>query len=268
MTVYDATTAPTPNLCVSVVRSEASIERGQTASYIVSVWEENGSVSGVKLTLAATPTSQEAKFSIGCGKQDGTAACDLGTVDYPASTARQLQAQIAVASSAKSVTSVTLTASAAATDVKTNPAAAATVSVTAAPSSSPSGSPHSSSSSKPSTSSGSTTTTPAGITSTLPVGTLPSLNGSGSSYLSTGGNASGLFPTINPSSEPSPSAGTKPSTTDPAAEPAADTTTLPLGTPVVGAQIAGLGALAIAFVLAVTRLSLRRRPKPQSPEAK
>jgi hypothetical protein len=234
---------------VSVVRSQASIKRGQSASYVVSVWTKNGAATAVTLTLTATPTSQKPKFALGCGRQNGTAACTIGTVDST-SAIRQLQAQITVASNATSVSSVALTAVAKATDVKTSPAAAASVSVTAAASASTSASPSSSDSSSPATS-----------TSTLPVGTLPALNGTGS-YLSSGGNASGLFPTINPTSEPSPTAGTKP-TTDPKAEPAANTATLPLGTTVAGAQIVGLGALALAFVLAVTRLSLRKRPAPQ-----
>jgi hypothetical protein len=246
-----------PSLCVSVVRSQTSIKRGQTASYVVSVWTTDGSASDVTLKLAATPSSQKAKFALGCGSKDGTAACDVGTVDSTSAT-RQLQAQITVASSASSVTSVKLTAKAAATDVKTDPDADASVSVTAA-SSSPSASPSASD-----TSSSAAADDDAGSDTTLPAESLPALNGSGSTYTSSAGNASGLFPTINPSNDPSPSAGTKASDKV-AAEPAADTTTLPLGTPVVGAQIVGLGALAIACGLAVTRLSVRRRPAQKTP---
>lgn len=244
------------SLCVSVVRSQTSIKRGQTASYLVSVWTTDGSASDVTLKLAVTPSSQKAKFTLGCGSKDGTAACDVGTVDSTSAT-RQLEAQIAVASSASSVTSVKLTAKAAATDVKTDPDADASVSVTAA-SSSPSASPSASDTSS------SPADDDAGSDTTLPAESLPALNGSGSSYTSSAGNASGLFPTINPSSEPSPSVGTKGSDKV-AAEPAADTTTLPLGTPVIGAQIVGLGALAIACGLAVTRLSVRRRPAQKTP---
>lgn len=48
--------------------------------------------------------------------------------------------------------------------------------------------------------------------------------------------------------------------------PIANTAALPEGAPIIGAQVAGLLALALAFVLAVTRLSIRRRPaaKPDS----
>jgi len=48
--------------------------------------------------------------------------------------------------------------------------------------------------------------------------------------------------------------------------PIANTAALPEGAPIIGAQVAGLLALALAFLLAVTRLSIRRRPatKPDS----
>jgi hypothetical protein len=80
-----------------------------------------------------------------------------------------------------------------------------------------------------------------------------------------GGNAAGLFPTINPSSSvpsSSPASGTRPSR-DPHAETAADASALAI--PVTGAQIAGLAALAVAFGLAVTRVSVRRRHAPEQP---
>jgi hypothetical protein len=44
------------------------------------------------------------------------------------------------------------------------------------------------------------------------------------------------------------------------ANPTANVSLLPLGMPVVTAQIVGLIALALAALLALTRLSLRRRP--------
>jgi hypothetical protein len=244
---------------VSVAASQSSIKRGQSAYYVVSVWAKDGSVSGVTLKLSASPTSQRATYSLGCGSEDGTATCDLGTV-YSTSSARELQAQIPVASSATSVASVTLTATGAGTDVNTDPKAASGVSITAASSGASSHASPSASSSPDDT-------------STLPDddSSFPALNGSGSSYTSggsytnSGGTASGLFPTINPSSQPSPSSSSGRTAAQQAAEPAADTTTLPLGTPVVAAQAAGLIVLALAFILAVTRLSVRRRPAPKDP---
>jgi hypothetical protein len=214
----------------------------------VSVWEQNGSVGGVTLNLKAAPSPLGGRFTFGCGTHNGAASCNIGTVSYPISNARQLQAQISVPASDTSATSATLTATAASTSVKTNPAASVSVAVTAATSA---------------------TTTPnvaAARNASLPLGDFPSgLNGTGTgtgSYLSSGGNASGLFPTIDPSSVPNPASANQ-AKRDPQAETAADASTLPLGMPVVDAQIAGLVALAIALGLAVTRLSVRRRPLPE-----
>jgi hypothetical protein len=238
---------------VSVTASQASIARGQTAYYVVDVWAKSGSVSNVTLTISDSPTSQPAEFYLGCGTGDGGATCKLGTVDS-GSTTRQVEAEISVAANATSVGSVTLTAKAAGTYVKTDPKAAGQVSVTAA-----------------SSASAGSTTIP-GDSSTLPLGdtSLPSLNSQGSSYLSNGGTASGLFPTINPSSSPSPGTSTsgKTSSGQPlSAEPAADTTALSLGTPMIAAQGAGLAALVLACVLAVTRLQVRRRPAAKKPSS-
>ena len=92
----------------------------------------------------------------------------------------------------------------------------------------------------------------------LSVSSLPEIS-TASPTLSPGGNAAALFPTLNPS--PSGSPAVREST-----RPVADTSSaLAEGSPVVGAQLVGLGALALAFVLAVTRLSVRRRPVPPTP---
>jgi hypothetical protein len=109
-------------------------------------------------------------------------------------------------------------------------------------------------------------TQPTPSTSPLPVGPLPGIsttNPTTGASLSPGGNASGLFPTLKPS--PSPSSGSasgSKAALNAKARQAADTSALPEGAPVVGAQLAGLAALLVAFVLAVTRFSIRRRPTP------
>jgi hypothetical protein len=213
----------------------------------VSVWEQNGSVAGVTLSLKAAPSPLGGTFTFGCGTHNGAASCNIGTVSYPSSNARQLQAQISVPASDTSATSATLTATAASKSVKTSPAASVSVAVTAA------------------STAATTPNVAAARNASLPLGDFPSgLTGAGGtgSYLSSGGNASGLFPTINPSSVPSPASANQ-AKRDPQAETAADASTLPLGMPVVDAQIAGLIALAIALGLAVTRLSVRRRPLPE-----
>jgi hypothetical protein len=103
---------------------------------------------------------------------------------------------------------------------------------------------------------------PTAVTSPLPVGGLPSIPAMRPT-LSPGGNAADLFPRLNP--KPTPISVQRAHT-----QPIANTTALPEGAPIADAQIAGLAALALAFVLAVTRLSIRRREataKPSPEEA-
>jgi hypothetical protein len=101
---------------------------------------------------------------------------------------------------------------------------------------------------------------PASVTSPLPVGSLPSIPNV-SPTLSPGRNAADLFPTL----DPTPTTGLARSTQKARTRPVADTSALSEGAPVLGAQLAGLAALALAFVLAVTRLTIRRRPTPTKP---
>ena len=110
-------------LCVSVQASQSGIKRGQAASFTVQVSVQNGSASGVSVTLAASPQGQAATFTGRCPGGNGSATCAIGSLGTSlAPAAYSLQAQIPVASSASSVTSVTLTATA---DAATSPAMAA-----------------------------------------------------------------------------------------------------------------------------------------------
>jgi hypothetical protein len=232
-----------------VQRSQADISRGQTARWIVSVWARNGNVPDTTVRLSTAPASQSPAFSFGCGSHNGTAACNVGGVDS-SSSSRQLQAGVSVAATATSVTSVKLTATASAANLVSDPTASVTVQVFPFGHSTP------------------TTPTPSlpgGATSTSPisVGNLPYLSGTAGTKVSPGGNASGLFPTLNPSSSPGRSGSTVVKRAN--ARPAADTSALSLGSPVVGAQLAGLGALAVGSILAITRLSVRKRPTQKPP---
>ena len=93
------------------------------------------------------------------------------------------------------------------------------------------------------------------------MGVLPGISTTPiSPTLSPGGNAGNLFPTLQPSPGSSPSKNVK-------GRAVADSTALPEGASVVGASLIGLAALALAFVLAVTRFSIRRRPAPSAPGA-
>ena len=239
-----ASAADQPELCVSVQRSQASISRGQQAAYVVRVsTENNGSATDVTVALTAQPSGQKPRFVSGCAKGAGTASCTVSSVSdkQPVS----LKAQIPVAASATSVTSVKLTATASivTTEKWTPPSAAETVAVTAA-SASPAKSPASSS--------------PAGVVpeGALPLGPIPNLNGV-SSQLIGAGNAAGLFPAINPSATPSPSPGTP----APGGQrrPVPDSSAIAFVEPGLTGQVAGLIALAVAVMLTVTRLSLRKR---------
>jgi hypothetical protein len=226
---------------VSVQRSQSNIKPGQKAAYTVQVsTENNGSVANVSVAIAAQPSSQKPAFITGCAKGDGTATCTVNSVSdkQPAT----LQAQIPVASGVTSITSVRLTATASiVTSVKwTPPSAAETVAITAglaAPT-------KSSASPLPET--------------RLPLGPIPNLNSVSSSVIGAG-NASNLFPAIIPSATPSSSPGIQPQKSKPNAEPVSDSSALGIGKPGLTGQVAGLIALALAIMLTVTRLSLRKR---------
>jgi hypothetical protein len=226
-----ATTAQV-NVCVEVTPLQQSRERGQAAQWAVAVWTTGGNVPDVKIQLQATPASAGTPlFTFGCGSDDGTSLCDLGAVDAT-SAQRELQAQVTVPLTAATVTSVSLKATGSAANLRTDPAAAAAMTILALPS-------------------------PVAASVTLPVGTFPGVTAAPdlNSTLSPGGNASGLFPTVAPqSSDPRPAG-----TADTRA--VANTSALPAGSSTLGAQVAGLVALALAAVFAVTRISIRR-PAP------
>jgi hypothetical protein len=209
---------------------------------VVSAWTKGGNVPNATIRLQATPASVTPQFSFGCGSSNGTASCDLGAMDAK-SAQRQLQAESMVPATASAVTSVRLTVIGSAASLPKDPKASASLAI-----------------------SGSVSVTPTPSTSPLPVGSLPgvpTVNPTTGASLSPGGNASGLFPTLTPSTSPGPSSSSSSGAAlNTKARQAADTSALPEGAPVVGAQLAGLAALLVAFVLAVTRFSIRRRPAP------
>jgi hypothetical protein len=234
---------------VTVQRLQSSIKRGQSATYDVNVSTVNGSASGVTVALTSQPTSQKPEFTSGCSK-NGTASCTLGSVTDKQAT--DLKAQIAVASNASSVSSVKLTATASVTTTAkwTAPAADETTTVTAAAANSKSS---------------------AGAKQdiVMPLGPIPNLNvpdlNAEASLLIGAGNAAGLFPDITPSATPSASAaGASPSASRDTGR-VAEASPVALGSPVATAQVAGLIALGLAIMLTVTRLSVRKRPRPGKP---
>lgn len=235
----------------------------------MTVWATGGNAHHATISLKATPSGDgEPSFSFGCGAGDGTSSCDLGTVDAR-STPRQLQARLTVPVTATKVTSVSLIATGNAAGLPKASTAAATVAITAPPKPTTSPTPRTSPTSKTSTVSRTAIfppvastllpPTPGTIISQLPVGTLPAVGSlpgiptANPSQSPPAVSAASLFPTLAP--KPTPSLAEKART-----RPLANTSALPEGAPIAGAQIAGLAALALAFVLAVTRLSIRRRP--------
>ena len=225
------------SVCVGVAPLQQSRERGQAAQWAVDAWTTGGKVPDVKLQLRATPSGAGTpSFSFGCGNGEGTALCDLGAVDAT-SAIRLLRAQLTVPVTATTVTSVSLTATGSAANLRTDPAASGAITILTPP-------------------------TPIGVSPILSSGTFPGVTAPTlSPTLSPGGNASGLFPTVNPSS-----AAPHPSVTG-HAEQVANTSALPAGSSTVGAQAVGLAALALAGVFAVTRISIRR-PTPAAAPAK
>jgi hypothetical protein len=212
--------------------------------------KNNGSASGVTVALSAKPSSQKPAFTSGCAKGQGTATCTVGAVSDTKPVT--LKAQIPIAADSTSVTSITLTATAsvATTEKWTPPAAAVAVAVTAA---------SSASSASASQGQSSANAASAGVSpgTTLPLGPIPNLNGASSSLIGAG-NASGLFPAINPAPVPSPTPGAN-AQGQPNAQPATGASPLAFARPGLTGQVAGLIALAVAVLLTVTRMSLRKR---------
>jgi hypothetical protein len=192
----------------------------------------------VSVALAAQPSSQKPSFTGGCAKGDGTASCTVSSVS--AKQPADLHAQIPVKAGATTV-KLTATASVVTAAKWTPPTAAETVAVTAA----------TSASAALSAAGGSPETA-------LPLGPIPNLNAGSSSSLIGAGNAAGLFPAIIPSATPNPSPAVAPKPASPNAEPVSDSSALGFAKPGLTGQVAGLIALALAIVLTVTRLSLRK----------
>jgi len=233
----------------TVERAQASIQRGQKASFAVKVAATDGAASGVSIALATQPSGLGSAFVGGCGNGEGTEKCTVGSVAKAKAVA--FNVQVPVASGASSVTSVKLTATANATTASswTPPSATVTVGVTAASSRPASAAPGTSANIDP-------------IGNNLSIGLAPGVITSQVGQLIGASNASGLFPAINPSSAtPSPSPGLHPQASSGSAQSVADASALGLGKPVLTAQVAGLIALALGVLLTVTRLSVRRRPK-------
>jgi hypothetical protein len=221
---------------------------------VVQVSTKNGLASQVTVALSVTPSSLKPEFSKNCAKGDGTASCSVSSV-----TAKQpasLDASIAVASDATSVSSVKLTATASVTTtVKwTPPAAAETIAVTSASASA--------------SATDSPVEDPVGVAglSPLPLGSIANLNNVASQLIGAG-NAAPLFPAITAARGSSASPSDQPQPSNLNTDPVSGASPVSADTPVSTVQVAGLIALGLAIMLIVTRLAVRKRSRPNGPRS-
>ena len=225
----------TPQMCVGVERAQGSIKHGQAAQWVVSAYATGAGTTNVSVGVSAAPAGQRASFDFGCSKQNGTAACELGTVN-PGTPVHQVQAQIAVPATSR-VTAVRLTATVSADHLPARPQASVAV-VVAAGAGAPNPVDY--------------LTDPAlRNASYLPI--LSAGLSEARTTLSPGGNAASLFPELVPGtgSGSGPSNGTGSRARNAVALASSDL-------PVFGAQVTGLAALALALLLAaVPRLRVR-----------
>src|SRR5580658_3667194 len=145
-----ATAAASPqvpvDLCISVQAGQDSIQTGQSATWTIQVWVQNGPVTGVTVSLTRTLANELPTFTSDCASGNGSTSCTVGNLGTDASPAsEQMQAQITVPSGTAAGTSVALTAIGNATpSLSSVPAASTAVTVEAAPAATTSASPSSS----------------------------------------------------------------------------------------------------------------------------
>jgi hypothetical protein len=291
----------TPNatptdLCVTVAAQASAMDSGQNAYYSITVNPKGNTADNVTVQISSfasksSPAVPAPAFTV-CGNGDGSAVCTLGTMHAGQTT--QLQAKIAIPSSAPSGDTITLSAkvSGAAPGASSTGSVTGSASTSAiAPSPTPTKTHTSSPSPSPSNTSGSghhhsggsgnnsgsgngngsgTGGFPGTTGNTYPLAGLPPLTTSGTSPLGSLGslsssNPGGLFPTISPSSGTTPSTAT---TGNKSHDPYKATTVadvLPLNTGQLSTQVAGLIVLALGIVLVFARVTLR---KPKDSESK
>ncbi len=231
-----ASSTPAVDLCVSVQASADSVQQGQTASWTVQVWEQNGPVTGVTVTLADSVAGIQAVFTGTCPGGDGNSSCTVGDVGTSVTASSyQMDAQVTIPSATAVGTSVSLTATANATpSLPVQPSAGTAVSVTAAPSPSASASATTSAAASAPAATTSAASVP-GVT--IPGLTTPQNPTSQVTAVSNPGSIGSLLPVITPAAyATSPTGGL---VSGPAAAPAAD--------PAASAQATG----ASSFVLMV-----------------
>jgi hypothetical protein len=248
-----ASSAPAVDLCVSVQASADSVQQSQNADWTVQVWEQNGPVTGVTVTLTSTLAGQAATFTGRCPGGDGNTSCTVGDIGTSVTaTAYQMDAQIPIPSGTAAGTSVSLTATANATPtLPVQPSAGTAVSVTAAPS--PSASASATKSAAASASAAATASSSAPGVGTIPGLTAPQNPTSQVTAIGNPGSIGSLLPVITPAAyATSPTGGLVSAPAGaPAADPAASAQATTAGSfqlivPAADAEKIGLAILLLA----------------------
>jgi hypothetical protein len=210
-----------------------SVRPGHTAGYAIWIWSTVAEAQGVSVTatLGNVAHVDAPRFTV-CPKSNGD-VCSVGTL--PTGQSEELVAGAFVRRAAVAGEQITLTATVHARKADSFHSAA-TISVVAASTTSPSPEP-----SLP--------------TSTVPPGSVPTLPSG--SYTNPNGDPSGLFPTVSPSSPGPLSPSRRPAKALNRSNARDVSQTLPLNSRLIGGQIAGLAVLAAAIAVAIARLSLR-----------
>ncbi len=281
-TTAAASTPPPTDLCVTVQASQDSIQAGQTATWSVQVFAQNGPVTGVSVTITSSLGNSAAVFTARCPGGDGGSTCSVGDVGtVVTASSYQMDAQITVPSGTAAGNVVTLTAVANSTPaLSASPSAATTVSVTAA-TASPSASATSASASASAKSatpsaSGQAAATPAatvpsiGALPTLPAVAAPVTPQTQVTAVSNPGSIGSLLPVITPAAyATSPLAPTAGLNTAPAAESVANPAPTAQGTSagnfVMVIPTADAEKIGLAVLLIMVGLVLGLRAKGRAP---
>ena len=238
---HSSTPPPQATLCLSIQSlSGTQLRAGAKADYAIWVWLTAGTNGSATVRLTAQPSDLSPTFTV-CQPAGGT-SCSLSGL--AADQQVELQAQIPVPKS-DAGGQVTLTATGTSPEASTPTIVSDTLTVQAKASPSPTPS-------QPATSPGDGGGLPPNI---LPPGSIPGLSIPGLPNPTS--NPGAAFPQVVPTTSPSPHAQT-PARAIRAADVSAG---LPLNVRLIGGQLIGLAILAAAVMIAVARMSLRKRPR-------
>jgi hypothetical protein len=126
-----STAASATQLCIGVDATQGSVKRGKTATWTIQVTAQGGPVTGVIITLAASPVTLTPAFTASCPSGGGSPVCTLGDMATQTTPAQyQLQAQVTVPA-ASTAQALTVTASASTTPaMAADPAAGQSITIT------------------------------------------------------------------------------------------------------------------------------------------